>query len=154
MRAVWHYHHRQYLIEFPKESIPSRCEFINLVKHPNQTSLRIKLLKPVVGELPLALSQAYMARELARELAVDYVRELELAHQVVINGRKRVGALKRLRVEKVRVVELSFQAENAWNLAYKDNFLVIEALHKIECPDCPWNGSTILTRQDANGNWY
>ena len=25
----------------------------------------------------------------------------------------------------------------------------IEALHRIECPDCPWNGKTIFPKEDA-----
>ena len=32
----------------------------------------------------------------------------------------------------------------AWKQTYGDNLPAIEALHKLECPDCPWDGETIF----------
>ena len=35
-------------------------------------------------------------------------------------------------------------AGDAYDKAVRDNAPAIEALHKIECPNCPWNGYTIF----------
>jgi tetratricopeptide (TPR) repeat protein len=37
---------------------------------------------------------------------------------------------------------------------YQKNEVAFKKLHEELCPDCPWNGKTIFTRKDANGNWY
>ena len=42
----------------------------------------------------------------------------------------------------------------AYDKARADTAPEIEALHRQECPDCPWDGTTIFTRQDTHGKWY
>src|SRR3990170_2224375 len=36
------------------------------------------------------------------------------------------------------------KAKAAYNKAYDECLPQIEALHALECPDCPWNGTTIF----------
>lgn len=42
----------------------------------------------------------------------------------------------------------------AWDAYLKAFGKELEKLHKELCPDCPWDGHTIFTRKDKNGNWY
>jgi hypothetical protein len=103
-------------VEFPDETEASRREFIEAHKDRGERALRLRLLKPVKGELPSALLVARAEYHAARA--------------------------------KYHAARAKYQA------AYRDNLAAIKALHKTECPDCPWNGETIFTRKDANGAWY
>ncbi len=46
--------------------------------------------------------------------------------------------------------EAYIKAREAYNTKNKS---AIEALHKELCPDCPWDGDTIFTREDEKGDW-
>ena len=54
--------------------------------------------------------------------------------------------------------QVSLQAwrasEQTWQ-AYITKYAVeLKALHKELCPDCPWDGNTIFTRKDKDGQWF
>uniref|UniRef100_A0A6M3Y2H3 Uncharacterized protein n=1 Tax=viral metagenome TaxID=1070528 RepID=A0A6M3Y2H3_9ZZZZ len=57
--------------------------------------------------------------------------------------------------------EACSKAEEVYRKAREDYRKAEEAhrkdivkLHAELCPDCPWDGSTIFTRKDKDGNWY
>ncbi len=41
------------------------------------------------------------------------------------------------------------EAEQARRVVFERFGPEIEALHKLECPDCPWNGETIFPKAEA-----
>ena len=47
--------------------------------------------------------------------------------------------------------EIYDKAREIYDKAYSSE---IEKLHAELCPDCPWDGKTIFTRKDKDGNWY
>ena len=128
--GVWHYHHATYLVEFPTETIESRHAFIDNEKDPPERSLRHQLLKEVVGDLPAALGQAYQALEQANQAWEQVSRAWKQTYQLDRPWQQAGQALE--------------QASRAWKQTYRDNLSAIEALHKLECPDCPWDGETIF----------
>ena len=87
----WHLHH-DILCEPLTEPIENRIKYIKDYKPKSEIALRLGLLKPVKGKLPVGYVKAY----------------------------------------------------EAWDKAYEDNLEEIEALHKIECPNCTWNGHSIF----------
>ena len=90
----WHIHH-DILLEPLTEPIENRIKFIKENKPKDEIKLRLKLLKPVKGKLPLER---------------DEVRQ---------------------KYDEVRQ-------------KYKSQ---IEVLHKKECPNCPWTGSSIFPKK-------
>jgi hypothetical protein len=193
LTALWHYHHADYLVEFPDETEASRREFIEAHKDRGERALRLRLLKPVKGELPSALRVArakwqaadaeYQATRAKYKAAHAKWRAAYAEWEAAGAKYQTAGAKCQAAIAKYRAAQAKYQATRAeykaahakwraayaeweaadakyqaawaeWEDAYRDNLAAIEALHKIECPDCPWNGETIFTRKDANGAWY
>jgi len=114
----WHVHH-DVLVEW-SDDINERIAYIKKEKPENERALRLKLLKPVMGKLPAKLVKAGEAYGKAWK-AYDKAREA---------------------YDKAR--EACDKAEEAYDKAKKACKKEIEALHKKECPDCPWTGSSIF----------
>ena len=130
LEFAWHVHHEDFLCEPLIESIETRREYISNYKDKSEQPLRLKLLKKVQGKLPEKLLKAGLAYDqagLAYEQAGLAYKQARLAYE---------------------------QARQAYQEAYKDSLPDIEALHKIECPDCPWQNGTIFTRKNEKGEWY
>ena len=96
----WHIHH-DVLCEY-SANIDERIAYIKKEKPQHEIETRLRLLRPVKGELPSEFVTARKAWDKACK-ARDKARD---------KGDK-----------------------------HKDT---IEVLHKLECPNCPWNGSTIF----------
>jgi len=47
--------------------------------------------------------------------------------------------------------EAYYKAREAYYKAYGKELTI---LHEELCPDCPWDGKTIFTRQNKKGEWY
>ena len=108
---AWHVHHET-LIEPLTEPIENRIAYIKQAKPASEVELRLRLLKPVQGELPAALNKAKAALDKAR---AAYAK--------------------------------------AWAAYVKAGAACmpeIEALHAIECPDCPWDGTSIFPKAGAS----
>ena len=116
---AWHVHHET-LVEPLTEPIENRIAYIKEYKPASQVELRLRLLKPVQGELPAALNKAKAARDKAFTAYAKARAALDKAWAAYDKAR---AAL-----------------DKAW-AAYMPE---IEALHAIECPDCPWDGTTIF----------
>lgn len=80
-----------------------RVDHIKREKPPAEHDLRLRLMKPWVGEIPKRL-QVAMDNLLAQHCGI-------------------------------------LQCDDA----YADYLPELEAQHKLECPDCPWDGKTIFT---------
>ncbi len=110
----WHVHHEE-LIEWCF-SYDERVGFILNEKEKDEQELRLRLLKPVKGNLPQEVIKAWQAYDKAIQ---DY---------------------DACRVQRVALDE----AWQAYKKALSKNMPAIEALHAVECPNCPWDGHTIF----------
>lgn len=127
----WHVHHMQ-LFEPEQEPIAQRIAFIKKHKPKDEIETRLRLLKIV------------KAQSLLHRL-YKYKRDYEAAEQAVYKNYEHDGGitnaedlLKRQQLAKVR--EDFEQAE-------RRNRPRIEALHRRECTNCPWDGGTIFPDQ-------
>jgi hypothetical protein len=145
-KFYWHIHHTA-LCEIATEPIQNRIQYIREYKDPCEVPTRLRLLKPVKAELPARLVRAaktfckwvtvvekmnvaYRKAERAFERASDenYPR-LHIACEKAGRASDKVRGNCDIAEERLRIVMNNFQAQ-------------LEALHKIECPDCPWDGKT------------
>src|SRR3989304_4153186 len=118
MKPFWHIHH-EVLLEW-SDDIQERIDFIQAEKPKHEVEIRLRLLKPVQGALPPKLVKAGDARDKAYD----------------------ANAKARDAYDKARAAYV--KAKAAYNKAYDECLPQIEALHALECPDCPWNGTTIF----------
>jgi len=114
----WHLHHGV-LLEYCHNEAGRRL-YIDTHKPESERALRNLLFKPVKGKLPKEVVETAKAYEKAYE--------------------KRVEAYK-------KAYEAKEKAYEAKEKAYKANISVIEALHKQECKNCPWDGYTIFPKE-------
>ena len=121
----WHVHH-EVLCEYSHD-IDERIEYIKKNKPAHEVDLRLRLMQPVKGKLPDELVKANKARVKANKAWVKAYEARDKAYEAWVKANKAWV--------KARVKE-----DKAWD-KYKDE---IEALHKEECKDCPWNGKTIF----------
>jgi len=126
---AWHVHHCGVIVEALVEPIEKRIEYIKAEKDRDEVSVRLRLLKKVHGELPKAVveaGQSYVDAYVAAERA--------FAICVSSGGKCTCGPAG---------LVASAAREN-----YEDTLAAhrteVEALHAIECPDCPWDGETIF----------
>ena len=122
---AWHVHHET-LIEPLTEPIENRIAYIKEYKPASQVELRLRLLKPVQGELPAALNKAKAARDKAFTAYAKAWAAYDKARAALDKAR---AALDKARAACMPE---------------------IEALHAIECPDCPWDGTTIFPKAGAS----
>jgi len=146
MKAYWHIHHNQ-LLEF-SDNIRERIEYIKRHKPAYETDLRLALLKPVRGKLPRAVVEAEKACQKARIAKAEayvawityckaqkFCKKARVIYKVRREAfKKAVMTYKKMWSARCKVIEI-YRAE-------------IEALHKKECPNCPWNGKTIFPREE------
>ncbi|HDY67356.1 MAG TPA: hypothetical protein ENH85_06180 [Candidatus Scalindua sp.] len=121
LQMVWHAYHAGSLCQLV--NLGDRKAEIERIKPQHELPIRRRLIKPVVGQLPIifvkACQAAWEVREATQEAgeaweAQEAARE---ATQEVIQERKAV---------------------------YRKYKVEIEQLHAQECPDCPWDGETIF----------
>src|SRR3990170_3124301 len=125
MKPFWHIHH-EVLLEW-SDDIQERIDFIQAEKPKHEVEIRLRLLKPVQGALPPKLVKAGDARDKAYDA----------------NAKAR-DAYDKARDAYVKAGDARDKAKAAYNKAYDECLPQIEALHALECPDCPWNGTTIF----------
>jgi uncharacterized protein YdeI (YjbR/CyaY-like superfamily) len=123
----WHVHH-DVLLEYSHD-INERVAYIKAKKPKEEVPLRLKLMKPVRGKLPDEVVKAYAARDKANA-AYD----------------KAYAARDKAYAACVKAYAARDKADAARDKAIKKHMKKIEALHKKECPDCPWDGKTIFPK--------
>ena len=120
---AWHVHHAV-LVEPLTEPIEVRQIYIREHKPPEEQELRLRLLKPVCGELPSEVVEAGLAHNEAWRTYNDAWHDYGEARRA------------------------SDDAWRAYGEAITRNLPAIEALHAIECPNCPWTGHTIFAGEE------
>ena len=143
---AWHVHHET-LIEPLTEPIENRIAYIKEYKPASQVELRLRLLKPVQGELPAALNKAKAALDKAFTARDKAFTAYAKAWAAYVKARAALNKAKAA-LDKARAAYAK-----AWAAYVKAGAACmpeIEALHAIECPDCPWDGTTIFPKAGAS----
>ncbi len=167
-KPFWHIHHDT-LFEIAAYSIKTRIGWILGNKPDHEIETRLRLLRPIQGEFPKDVLCAYGAAQDARRSSeaamqathkpcTEYHYELatlsneaesyEEKERVYTGSQKNRTALGE--AYDLSITKMHAAADTARDVkqAYEEVILIhaaeIEALHDLECPDCPWNGSTIF----------
>ena len=133
IQFAWHVHHDR-LIEPLIGSIEERIAYIKEHKPKHERGLRLRLLKPVIGPLPIIYEEAWKAYEEAWKAYVE-------AWKAYDETRKAYGEAGKAYVEARKAYD---EARKAYVEAGEVSQPIIEQLHLNECPNCPWDGSTIF----------
>ena len=156
----WHVHHRV-LLEWCYD-YDGRASFISEQKREDQKETRLRLFKPVKGKLPQevveagrvldkawhAYDEAGRASDKAWHAYNRAGRASDEVWQAYNRARRAYVEAGQVRVEADRAYNKAQQVYNkAWHAydeARRKNMPAIEALHKEECHNCPWDGKTIF----------
>mgnify|MGYP001611374503 CR=1 FL=1 len=125
MKYYWHIHH-EVLLE-PSDDIGERIEYIKNNKPVEEIPIRLHLLKEVKGRLPEAYDEAWKAYDEACKAHAEACKAHDEAWEDYDEASKAYD-----------------EAWKAYAEAYRACKLEIEALHELECPNCPWDGKTIF----------
>jgi len=156
----WHVHHDR-LLEWCY-SYNERASYISEQKREDQKETRLRLFKPVKGKLPQevveagrvldkawhAYDEAGRASDKAWHAYNRAGRASDEVWQAYNRARRAYVEAGQVRVEADRAYNKAQQVYNkAWHAydeARRKNMPAIEALHKEECHNCPWDGKTIF----------
>jgi len=158
-RFYWHCHHN-ILVEYVYD-YQERVNYIKQEKPANEIDTRLRLFKPVKGELPKAYAKAckayakvpkackayakvrkaYDKVRKAYDKAYDKVYKVREAHDKAREAHDK--AYDKAREAHDKAYEAHDKAYEAYNKAYIENMPAILALHAIECPNCSWDGKKI-----------
>jgi hypothetical protein len=129
---AWHVHHL-ILLEILFAPIKVRRKYIEQYKPVEEVERRLRLLKPVQGDLPQELVEAAQEYRDAQK-AADTAYAARPWHTAgTAAGSKEQKAVLR----QSRAMDRYYGMQHK----YAD---VIQALHEQECPGCPWDGHTIF----------
>ncbi len=135
----WHVHH-DILLEPLTDSVENRIAYILASKPVKEHKVRLRLLKPVVGPLPVLFVKAGVKFVTARDkydaAGVKYV---------TAPSAKCVTARDKYDAAWVEYVKAKVKFVTARD-KYEPELL---ALHAIECPSCPWDGQTIFPNEET-----
>lgn len=123
-KAYWHIHH-EVLLEFATEPIENRIAYIKAKKPADEVPIRLRLLHEVKGKLPLRVVRARAA-----------CNKAEAAYN------KAEVSYNKAWADYDKAMVAFDKAEAAYNKALSSK--AIQALHAKECPNCPWDGTTIF----------
>ena len=124
LKLFWHIHH-DVLLEPLTEPLKNRIKYIKENKPKDEIELRLKLMKPVKGELPLEFVEAWQKY---KEMKWDSTWE-----------RYDNGWFQNDKAwESCDKEWLEYMwAKQKYNKMWQKYLSQIEALHKKECPRCP-----------------
>jgi hypothetical protein len=138
---VWHCHH-EILCEPLTEPIEARIAYIRREKPKEEVALRLRLLKPLRGPLPVALVQARAAYDQAR---AAYHQAWAASETAWAASETAWAASAQARAAYHQAWAASAQARAASETARAAaaqaraaSETELRALHAEECPDCPW----------------
>ena len=138
----WHVHH-DILIEWCY-NYDERAIFIKKYKSTFEIETRLRLFKPVKGKLPDEVVQAMQAYDQAWQAYNQAEQAYDQARQACNQAKQACNQAGQAYYQAEQAYD---QAKQAYNRALSNNKEAIEALHKEECLNCPWNGHTIFPYQ-------
>jgi len=139
MKPFWHIHH-EVLLEW-SDDIQERIDFIQAEKPKHEVEIRLRLLKPVQGALPPKLVKAGDARGKAEDANAKAWDAYVKARDAYV---KAGDARDKAKAAYDKAWDAFGKDWDAYRKAYDKYLPQIEALHALECPDCPWDGTTIF----------
>lgn len=177
---AWHVHHGE-LVEMLREPIEKRIAYIRKWKPKEEIAVRLGLLKVVKGPLPNGLAEAWAAYEKAERWSVAlkiaggkpvlYIDANKvLAYADFLDGSwprmsirdyapPSMAELRAAQTQAHRWEETEVEASRAWNAARdaldrakEAHWGEVLALHARECPNCPWNGTSIFPDCERRGS--
>jgi hypothetical protein len=135
----WHVHH-DILLEYC-HSYDERKNYIVNYKSLDEQELRLKLFKPIKGELPEEVQKAW----------AEYDKTWTKCDKARAEYDKVRAEYDKAGAEYDKAWAECYKAwaeyDKAWtecDKAIKNHLDEINKLHAEECPDCPWNGETIF----------
>jgi len=144
----WHVHHRV-LLEWCYD-YDGRASFISEQKREDQKETRLRLFKPVKGKLPQEVVEAWQAYVEAGQISNKAWRVYYKTGQFRDKEWQAYYETQQAYYETQQAYNEASQAYNrarqALDEALHKNMSAIEALHREECHDCPWNGKTIFPK--------
>jgi len=124
----WHVHH-EVLIEWCFD-YNERALYICTQKPKNEQEIRLRLFRPVKGTLPQEVIEAGQALIEAGQ-AYDKAWRAYWAYNETLQAYDKAW-------------RACHEAGQAYDEALRKNMPAIKALHREECPNCPWDGKTIF----------
>ena len=150
LEFAFHVHHESYLLEVLMEPIEKRIAYIKAYKPANEVATRLRLLKKVQGQLPPAFVAATLKGFALREKGFALWEKdnalWKKACALWNNALREEGNALREKGKALREKGNALREKgNALReKAYTDHLPEIEALHELECPNCPWDGLSIF----------
>ena len=137
----WHVHH-EVLCEALTEPIQNRIDYIKSNKPASEVETRLRCMTPVLHpeKLPVKWREAYAKW---REAYAKWREADAKSREAYAKWEEEAGAKL-----SEAYAELE-EADAKWDEAYPKCLPQIEALHKKEHPDCPWDGKTIFPEKVA-----
>ena len=126
--ALHVYHTQLFSFCYDFEGRQRRFEY----KNPAEVPLRLRLFKMVVGPLPPAVAEAVAACEVAYAV-YDQTSAASVQSKAAFSQAEAAAAYD--------------GAADALDRALVANWPEMLALHERECPDCPWDGETIFSKE-------
>ena len=139
MKFYWHIHHDM-LCEPLTEPLRNRIKYIKENKPKNEIELRLKLLKPVKGELPKRVVKARKAYVKAGKAYDKAWKACDKAGKDLYKAGK---ACDKAEKAYYKAEKAYFKARKAYDKTLTMKSLL--ALHKKEC-GCGWNGESIFNK--------
>ena len=144
----WHVHHDG-LLEWCY-SYKERIAHIKVSKPAEEQELRLHLLQPVKGQLPQPLIEAGNAYDETsnafKKAGGAFSKAWDTFHKAGNPYPKRRDAYEKAGVAYHETRDAYIKARDTYHEALVRYQPEIKALHKLECPDCPWDGTTIFGR--------
>ena len=135
----WHIHHDT-LYELLEEPAENRWYYILANKPQGEIETRLKLFRPMTS-MPSVLSKAHSDYCKAHS---DYCEACSDYGKACSDYGKAHSNYGKAYSDYGKACSNYGKARSDWNNALEDNRKELETLHKIECPNCPWNGKTIF----------
>jgi len=149
----WHIHHTQ-LLELSTEPLKKRAKYILEEKPEDERKLRLQLMRPVLHpeKFPKQLIKARAKADKAYAELGKARAEVGKAYAEVDKARAELGKARaewdKARAELGKAYAEVDKARAEVGKAYAEWNKEIEALHREECPNCPWDGGTIFPSTD------
>ena len=133
-KFAWHIYHN-ILVEPLTEPLKRRIKYIRLHKPKEEIEMRLRLLKLVRGELPAEVIEA-------GEACLEAGKAWSEAEKAWYEAEKAWSEAEKAWYEAEKAW---YEAGAAWFEVLEKNKEAIDKLHREECPDCPWDGNSILS---------
>ena len=154
IKFCWHVHHKR-LLEPLTEPLEDRIAYIKKAKPPEEQETRLRLLRLVVGKLPVAIyevGRAFVEAHQVRREANRVYEEADQIYRKAIQVYEEASREEASREEALRVYREAFRVykeaervdEEVSYALIVSHRVEVEALHKKECPNCPWDGDSIF----------